>query len=272
MDGAAGGEAVGALALGPIDLAIAAALVLVAGAISLLLRLHLEQRLIIAALRTVVQLLLIGYVLRWVFALDRPAPVLIVMLLMITAAAYAAVTRPSRTYDRAWVSVFITLIICASLTTLVVTGLIIGVTPWYQPQYLIPLLGMVLGNSLTGVSLALDHVLDSLVKDAPRIEMMLSLGASRWEAARDSMAEAVRRGMIPIINAMTVVGIVSLPGMMTGQILAGANPVEAVKYQIVVMFMIAAATSAGCMMIVLLAYRRLFTSRHQLNSGAIRKR
>jgi putative ABC transport system permease protein len=136
----------------------------------------------------------------------------------------------------------------------------------------IPLLGMVLGNSLTGVSLAMDSLLTDLDEHKDRIEMELSLGASRWEAARDPLSEAVRRGMIPILNSMTVVGIVSLPGMMTGQILEGASPLSAVKYQIVVMFMLAASTSLGSMGVALFVYRRLFDDRHQLRVERIQKR
>jgi putative ABC transport system permease protein len=94
--------------------------------------------------------------------------------------------------------------------------------------------------------------------------MELAHGATRWEAARDVLRDAVRRGMIPIINSMMVVGVVSLPGMMTGQILAGADPLRAVKWQIVVMFMIAAATSLGCIAVAMLTYKRLFNARHQL--------
>jgi len=102
--------------------------------------------------------------------------------------------------------------------------------------------------------------------------MELAHGATRWEAARAPLSDAVRRGMIPIINSMMVAGLVSLPGMMTGQILAGEDPLKAVEYQIVVMFMIAAATSLGCMLIAVLVYHRLFNARHQLLSDLITKR
>ncbi|MFP6659456.1 MAG: ABC transporter permease, partial [Pirellulales bacterium] len=96
-----------------------------------------------------------------------------------------------------------------------------------------------------------------------QVEMLLSLGATRWEAARPAVRQSVRTGMTPIINAMMVVGVVSLPGMMTGQILSGAAPLDAVKYQIVIMFLIASATAMGTVSIVLLGYRRLFNADHQ---------
>jgi len=262
----------GAIILQPVDLLIATILVVVAGGVSVWLRLGLEGRLAVAALRTVVQLLLIGFILRWVFAFENLAAVLAVAAIMVIAASRAAVRRPARSFSGAALMAFITLVCTGLITTAFVTGVVIGKQPWYAPQYLIPLLGMVLGNGLTGISLCLDHLLETLAERSNEVEMELAHGATRWEAARAPLAESVRRGMIPIINSMSVVGIVSLPGMMTGQILAGANPVEAVKYQVVVMFMIAGATSMGCISIAVLVYHRLFNQRHQLETQRIRKR
>ncbi len=257
------------IALGWIDLVVATSLVLVAGAISVALRLGLEKRLAVASIRTIVQLGLLGYVLRWVFGHDTPWPVLAWIAVMIGTAGRAAVARASRRYGRIHLDAFVTLALTALATTFTVTSVIIGVDPWHKAQYVIPLLGMVLGNSLTGISLALDHLLESLDAKRELIEAHLALGASRWEAARDPLAEAVRRGMIPIINSMSVVGLVSLPGMMTGQILAGEDPVDAVKYQLVVMFMLAASTALGCIVVALLAYRRLFDAAHRLRADRI---
>ena len=148
---------------------------------------------------------------------------------------------------------------------------IIDVDPWYMPQYAIPLLGMMLGNTLSGISLGLDRFGDGLVTQRHQVEALLAMGATRWEAALPQIREAVRTGMIPILNAMMVVGLVSLPGMMTGQILAGIDPLEAVKYLFFLMFMIAAATSLGTVSVVLLSYRRLFDHRHRLRRERLRR-
>jgi len=250
--------------LSALDLVIATALVLVAGGISVGLRLGLESKLAIASVRTIVQLILVGYVLEWVFGLASAPVVCGMMGLMIAAAGRAAVGRSSRRYRGVHWRAFATLTLTGVLTTLTVTSAIVGVDPWYRPQYVIPLLGMVLGNGLTGISLCLDQLLATLDRDRGRIEAELALGATAWEAARAPVAGAVRRGMIPIINSMMVVGIVSLPGMMTGQILAGSDPIDAVKYQIVVMFMLAAGTSVGCILIGLSTYRVMFNEKHQL--------
>jgi putative ABC transport system permease protein len=254
-----------------VDLAIAAGLVVVAGAVSVSLRLRLEKRLTIAAIRTFIQLTLIGYVLAWVFEVDRILPLAAVVCVMIIAAARASVKRPARTFRGVTGLALASLASTGLATTYAVTAVVIGVQPWYEPQYMIPLLGMILGNQLTAISLCLDQLLEAVSERSDQIEMELAHGATRWEAARDVLREAVRRGMIPIINAMMVVGIVSLPGMMTGQILAGHDPTMAVRYQIVVMFMIAAATSLCCIVMALLVYRRLFNARHQLDLQGLRR-
>jgi putative ABC transport system permease protein len=260
------------LPLDAVDLAIAAALVLVAGVTSVLLHLRLEKDLLIASVRTVVQLLLIGYLLEWLFGIDEAPLVLGVLGVMVAAAGQAALARSSRTFRGAYGLTFVSLLITGMLTTFTVTGAIIEVSPWYRPQYVIPLFGMVLGNGLTGISLTLSELLEALAERRELVEMELALGASRWEAARDVLSHAVRRGMVPIINSMMVVGVVSLPGMMTGQILGGSDPLTAVKYQIVVMFMLAAATALGCTLVALLVYGRLFNLRHQLRAELIRRR
>lgn len=266
------GEAIGAHPLTPFDLVVAAGLVIAAGSISVALGLGLERRLAWAATRTVVQLLAVGYILDWVFGADHAGLVLAVLLVMTIAATRAAVQRSSRSFSGVYAQTFVTLLITGTLTTGTVTQIVIGVSPWYEPQYVIPLMGMVFGNGLTGITLCLDHLLETLDERRDRIEMLLSLGATGWEAARDSLREAIRRGMIPIINAMSVAGIVSLPGMMTGQILAGESPLVAVAYQVVVMFMIAAATALGAMLTALLVHRHLFDEQHRLRAERILRR
>ena len=256
--------------LSVVDLAVATALVLVAGGVSIALRLGLEKRLAVATLRTIVQLLLLGQLLSWVFGHPGPWITLAWLAVMIVAASRAAVDRVERRYAGAHLDAFITLALTGLTITFVVTQVVVGVEPWYDARYVIPLLGMVLGNSLTGISLALDHLLESLDRDRDAVETELALGATRWEAARGPVSAAVKRGMVPILNSMTVVGIVSLPGMMTGQILAGSDPMEAVGYQLVVMFMIAASTSLGGIAVALLTYRRMFDSDHRLRPERIR--
>jgi putative ABC transport system permease protein len=241
--------------LGPLELAVATLLVVAAGVISVILGLGIEKRMAIAAIRTVVQLGLLGLILERVFALRNPIFVVGILFLMTLFAAREAAGRTSKGYRGILVDAWLAMAVSCFAVGGVVTQVVVGVEPWYDPQYVIPLLGMILGNSLTGIALGLDRFLDHLSTRHAEIELRLAFGASRREALAAPLRDAVRTGMVPIINGMAAAGIVSLPGMMTGQILAGAPPLQAVSYQIVVMFMIAAAVASGAMLVVLLAGR-----------------
>jgi putative ABC transport system permease protein len=246
------------------QVAWAAGLIVVNVALSWALRLGLARTLVVASVRMTVQLLLVGLVLAWIFALNQPLPVIAIALFMATLASVSAVNRTRRRFAGIYWDAFVSVVGAAFVVTgLAVTG-IIRVRPWYEAQYAIPLLGMVLGNVLNGISLALDRFTEGVVARRAHVETLLALGASRWEAAQDLIREALRVGMIPTVNSMMVMGIVSLPGMMTGQILAGAAPADAVRYQIVIVFMIASATALGATGVTLLAFRRLFGPDHRL--------
>jgi putative ABC transport system permease protein len=183
---------------------------------------------------------------------------------MATIAGVAAVNRTRRRFAGIYVDSLLSVLSSSALVTgLALTG-IIRSDPWFAPQYLIPLLGMVLGNSLNGISLGLDRLMEGLEGRRQLVETSLALGASRWEACREVIRDAIRVAMIPTINSMMVMGLVSLPGMMTGQILAGAAPTAAVRYQIVIVFMIASGTALGVFGVVLLGWMRLTSRDHQL--------
>ena len=228
--------------------------------LSLLLRLQLERSMGIAAVRMVVQLLLVGLVMDWIFSRQHPWLILLMAVVMASIAAASASSRPKLRYPGIYWNCLISILASSFLVTgLALTG-IFQLQPWFTPQYLIPLLGMVLGNTLNGISLALDRFLDDLQKQRDLVETRLCLGASAWEASHDLLRSALRTGLIPSINSMAVMGVVSLPGMMTGQILAGAEPMSAVRYQIVVMLMLAASVAIGCLILVGTTYRRCFTA------------
>jgi len=252
------------IAITDLQLGLAAALVVVLLVLSWGMRLGLGRDIAISATRLVVQLLLVGLILAWVFSLQNPWLVLGIGLVMTVLAAQAASRRPKRTYSKLFLDSFVSILVSSMLLTGVVLKGILDVQPWYLPQYLVPILGMVLGNALTGVSLSLDRFTANLDAGRAEVEGMLAVGATSREAAHDALRDALRAGMIPTLNAMAVMGVVSLPGMMTGQILAGADPATAVRYQIVIMFVIAASTALGCLMSLELAYRRLFDAQHRL--------
>lgn len=247
----------------------AASLLLFNGALSLWLALGLERRLLIGAARSVVQLSALGFVLVPVFESHHPAWVAAWATLMVTLAAFEATRRSSRGYRGVFSHAFIALAIGAVVNAILGTAVFIGVEPWWEPRYLIPLLGMILGNTLTGVALGVDRALTHADEGRERVEAMLALGATRWEATRPVARDAIRTGMVPIINAMSVVGLVTIPGMMTGQLLAGAPPPQAARYQVLIMFLVASTIAMGTATAVLLALRRVIDDEHRLRPERI---
>lgn len=262
----------GYIALSHAEVALATLLVLINGALSFALRLGLGRRLLVASARSAVQLLLVGSVLQWVFAQRRWYVVVALLVPMTLIAGVAAVRRTDRRFPGVWLISIASVWASAWLVVLYAIAVVVRPEPWYLPQYLVPLAGLILGNSLTGISLGLERLGEELLARRAEVEALLALGATRWEAARDPVRHAVRAGMTPMLNTMTVAGIVSLPGTMTGQLLAGVAPGEAVKYQIVIMFLLAAGTALGTVAVVLLSFRRLFSTGHQFLHAQISER
>jgi len=259
------------ISLTPLDLALAAILILLLAGLSWYLRLGLQRTLLINASRTVVQLLLVGLVLKAVFANADLLWVGLMATVMLAVAGYEVMARQKRRMQGWWGyglgagAMFVS----SFSVTLLALLVIIGNQPWYEPQYAIPLLGMMLGNTMSGVALALDRLTQSAWQQRAVIEQRLMLGQTRAEAIDEIRRDAARSGLMHIINAMAAAGIVSLPGMMTGQILAGAPPMEAVKYQILIMFLIAAGTGFGVTSALWLASRWLFDERHRLRLNVL---
>jgi len=250
----------GVILIGPWQLALATLFVVFVGVLSIRLSLGITKDLAIATVRTYVQLLALGFVLRWVFGIDSPWLVVGLVLLMVLAAARILVKRSPDAPPGIFGSAFVSMALTGFLITFSVTGVIIQVDPWYLPQYVIPLAGMVIGNSMNGIALALERMFADLDRREDEVLALTALGATPWEAAHPAIRDALRAGLIPTINSMAAAGIVFIPGMMSGQILAGADPVTATGYQIVVMLMVAAATALGSVLALVLTYRRRFSA------------
>jgi len=254
------------ISLTPYDLATAALLVLLLAFFSWRLRIGIEQSLLVAAVRTVIQLSLLGLVLQHIFNQTSLALIGIMTLIMLTVAGYEVMARQSHRF-KGWWSMGIgtsSMFLSSFSITLLCLLTIIQVEPWYTPQYLIPLLGMMLGNTMNGIAIALNTLTRMASEQKGAIEAQLMLGHSWQEAILPLRREALKSGLIPIINSMTTAGIVSLPGMMTGQILAGSAPGEAARYQILIMFLIAAGTGLGSLTAVWLGSAHLFDDRERL--------
>lgn len=227
--------------LTPIDLAIASVFAMLAGALSVAAGLKLERGFAIAFGRMVVQLALVGILLKFVFEQGDVWWTAGVAIVMVAIAGYEAVARAGLGRKRMAGYAFAvgTLTVVGATSAVLTTAVIMGGEPWYRPSVILPILGMILGNALSGLSLALIALTEAATRDRLAIEARLAFGATRFEALREPAISAMRTGLTPVINMMAVAGVVSLPGMMTGQILAGADPLEAAKYQIMILAVLA---------------------------------
>lgn len=246
------------------DLITVYSLLLLSLGLAHLLKANQSRELFWAGLRMFVQLLLVGYVLHLVFALKTPVPVLLILVVMIGFAVQTIGARVKTRMPHFYRIVGTAILFgCGGMTFFFCT-LVIGLKPWYDPRYLIPLAGMVIGNSMTGASLAVERLAAEFKERREEIETALSLGGSVQAASELAVSSAFRAALIPSINAMAAMGLVFLPGMMTGQILSGTEPMIAVKYQIAIMCVITGSVAVTTFLILRLGYRTYFTSYQSL--------
>lgn len=259
--------------LSAFDLSLAAGLVLALALCSWRLRLGLEKRMAISALRTTIQLLLIGQVLRVLFAHASFPFVFVISMVMLLVAGREVGARQHRRIKgfSGWLLGTGSMFVSSFAVAFFALAIVIANDPWYTPQYAIPLLGMLLGNTMNGIALSMDRLTESLWQQRRTVEQRLLLGQTSLEAIHELRQQAMRSGMIPIINSMAAAGLVSLPGMMTGQILGGSSPMDAVKYQILIMFLICAGTGFGVVTAITLTSRKLFDDRQRLRLEVLQK-
>ncbi|MDI6816995.1 MAG: iron export ABC transporter permease subunit FetB [Actinomycetota bacterium] len=238
--------------------------VIIVGIASVRLQLDLERDIFWGTIRTFTQLFMIGYILKYIFAIDNLYLVLFVFTGMIFFAAYTVRGRVKEKSIPYFVPTFLSMFASYMFVTIVVTAFVVQVEPWYKPQYFIPLGGMVVGNSMTAIAIALERIFADIRRGRDEIELYLCLGANRREATSKITKEAIKAGMIPSINSMMAVGIVFLPGMMTGQILAGVDPITSIKYQIVVMLMLVGSTAIGSIVVAFIARNLCFNKAEQI--------
>lgn len=246
------------------DLFWALGLMAIAIGLSSWQRLGLELPLLNATWRTVVQLLGVGYVLAIIFALQNPFAVLAVLLVMLMIATITASNRIGKKIPRLLPVVCASIFFSTALTLIYTNLLIIQPEVWYSPQYLIPLGGIVLGNAMNGAAIAGERLVSTINSSRLEIETYLSLGATPQEAVAFYRKDAIRAGLIPTLNQMMVVGVVTLPGMITGQLLSGVEPLDAASYQILIMFMLAFANLVTTVLVTEGVSRQFFNAQAQL--------
>ncbi len=235
-------------------------LVFLAMGISRWQKIGLEKDMLVAVVRAFVQLIAIGYALNLIFAAENPFWILLVVGVMIGIAGYTAGQRGQgvpRSKRVAMVSV--------SVGAVLTLGMLVGLQVFpFEPRFIIPIAGMIVGNSMVVTGLVMSRLRDDVKLQRPQIEAALALGATRRQATNNQLRRALSTGMTPIVDNTKTVGLISLPGAMTGMILAGASPLEAVQLQIIVMYMLIGAAAFGGLTATFLSYRQFFTKAHQL--------
>jgi len=241
------------------DLVTVYSLLLMSIGLAHLLKAGQSKDLFWSGLRMFIQLLVVGYVLHLIFALKTPLPVLLILIVMIGFAVQTIGARVKTKMPHFYQVVGTAILFGCGGMTFFFCSLVIGLEPWYDPRYLIPLAGMIIGNSMTGASLAVERLAAEFRERRDEIETGLCLGGSIQAVSETAVSSAFRAALIPSVNAMAAMGLVFLPGMMTGQILSGTEPLIAVKYQIAIMCVITGSVSLTTFFILKLGYRAYFT-------------
>lgn len=242
------------------QLAVAALFILVAAFASFRFKLGLTKDIVISTIRVFLQLFALGLVLRYVFQFQTWWLVGILVCVMLISAVFIARGRIKKGPRGLEFSLFLSLMVTSITISGIVVGVVIHPTPIWDARTVITITGMVLGNSMSAVAVALDRLFADLDSHDDQILAMVALGATPREAAHRSIRSSIQAGLIPTLANMSAAGIVFIPGMMSGQILGGADPLMAAKYQIVVLLMISAATTICNIIAVSLAYRKRFSS------------
>lgn len=236
------------------------ALVAIAIGVSLWRRTDLEQDIGIAVLRSFIQLTAIGFVIQVIFDEDS---LLLVVALIAVMVVFGALTARHRA--RKVPGAFVPLLIALALAGSATLGLVVGLGVFEpEPRFLVPVGGMVIGNAMTGAAVALNRLGDDMHDSARRIEATLALGATARQAAAPIVRRSLRSGTIALIDSTKTTGLIFFPGTMVGMLLAGADPVDAVRLQLILLWTLLGAVAIAALVATTLAYRNFFTPAHQL--------
>lgn len=243
-----------------ISLVIASILIFIPIFISYKEDLGLEKEIIVSILRAIIQLIIVGYILDIIFGLEKPIFTVILVLIMIVNAAINTKKRGDNIKNVVRISFFSMLI----GTTITMTVLLLSGAIKFTANEVIPVAGMVVSNSMVAIGLSYRNLNNAFKNKRAEVEVKLSLGADIRDASTDVIRESIKISIIPTIDSAKTLGIVSLPGMMTGLILAGSSPLMAIKFQIMVTFMILSSSSISTIMATYLAYKSFYNERKQL--------
>lgn len=244
-------------------LLVALLMVAVAALVSELMRISIGKTLMWSAIRALVQLCAMGVIIGYVIRSNNPWLVFGVIAVMLVAAVQITLSRAKSIPKGLAGPVLLSLVITMLLMISLVTELVVCPHPWYAPQLVVPLTGMLLGNTVSALAVGLSRFYESMNERRDEVDTLLALGATPWEAARPSIVSSIRLGLLPTTASLASCGIVTIPGMMAGQVIAGGDPLNAAKYQFVVLAAIAALTLVADALIMTMTYRTCFTDKDQ---------
>ncbi len=248
-----------------IGLLISVSTMFVVMLLSSLNRLKLTKDILIATIRSFIQLFIMGYVLKYTMTHSHWYFTAVLFLFMLFFAAYEAYKRLKIKLRGLFAYILFSLSIGSLIPLVLIFYFILKIKPWYDIQYIIPISGMIVANSMTALSLGLNNYISDIQNSRLMIESKLSLGAKPSLAVKNTFQNSYYNGILPSINSLMVLGIAKLPGMMTGQILAGAMPIESVKYQLMIMYMITFSNALSLLLLFKLSDKIIFNNREQLN-------
>lgn len=223
-------------------------------------KLSMEKDILISIVRAIIQLIIAGYLLEFFFEVDNKF-ITVILLIMIINASYNA----GKKFGKLKKAVFISCIAMIIGTGITLSVLILSGSLEFKPQDIIPTGGMIVSNSMVAIGLAYRNLNNEFNDKKMEVEIKLALGADIREASHDILKESIKTGLVPVIDSAKTLGIVSLPGMMTGLILGGASPIVAIKYQIMVTFMILSSAAISTLICVYMGYKSFFNKRMQIN-------
>ena len=246
-----------------VEVAAALGLVAVAIAVSVWQRMRLESDIAIAVVRSFLQLTAVGFVIQLVF---RERSLALVVVLIAVMALFGAFTARGRapSVPRAFVPLLLALALAGAATLVLVVAL--GIFP-PAPQYLVPVGGMVVGNSMTAAAVALNRLGDEVAGSRREVEATLALGATASQAVRPIVRRSLRSGVIPLIDSTKTTGVIFFPGTMVGMLVAGAAPFAAVRLQLILLYVLLGSVAIASVTAVVLAQRNFFTPAHQLREA-----
>lgn len=247
------------------EVAAAVALVAIAAAVSLWRRADLERDMAVAVIRSFLQLTAIGYVIQAIFDSDSLWLVAALLAVMVAFGAFTA-NRRARGVPNALGALALSLALAAVVTLGLVLGLGILAA---EPRFMVPVGGMVIGNAMTAAAVSLNRLGDEMRAQRNLVEATLSLGATSWQASRGIVRQSLRSGMIPLIDSTKTTGVVFFPGTMVGMLLGGADPIDAVRLQLILLWALLGSVAISSLLATSLGYRGFFTQAHQLRESTL---